>query len=95
MYRLYQVVQIEGGFEKVTISKSWKNISQRMTKNFRQPYLWRLLQKQYVKYLLAFETHKQLQRQPRPTPNVYTRPSVSLNPVDDPSQPIDMAISSR
>lgn len=93
LYRLYHVVQIEGGFEKVTMSKSWKNISQRMTKNFRQPYLWRLLQKQYVKYLLAFETYDQIQRQPRP--NVFSRPSVSVNPVDDPSQPIDMIISSR
>ena len=30
-----------------------------MTKNFRQSFLWRLLQKQYRKYLLPYEIHDQ------------------------------------
>ena len=65
LYKLYLAVKSEGGFDKVTSTKSWKKISPAMTKNFRQPYLWRLLQKQYRKYLLTYETHNQLLNQTR------------------------------
>ena len=49
----------EGGFNKCSANKSWKNVSVKMTKNFRQSFLWRLLQKQYRKYLLQYELHDQ------------------------------------
>ena len=55
--RLYAAVEAEGGFSRVTAAKSWKRISVKMTRNFRQSFLWRLLQKQYRKYLLDYATH--------------------------------------
>ena len=57
LYKLYNAVAEEGGFTKCTANKAWKTVSVKMTKNFRQSFLWRLLQKQYRKYLLAFENH--------------------------------------
>jgi len=55
LYKLYNAVREEGGFNNCTVKKAWKNISPQMTPNFRQPVLWRLLQKQYRRYLLKFE----------------------------------------
>ena len=53
--RLYRAVADEGGFRTCSANKSWKKISVKMTENYRQSFLWRLLQKQYRKYLLKFE----------------------------------------
>ena len=59
LFKLYTAVTAEGGFNKCSANKSWKNVSVKMTKNFRQSFLWRLLQKQYRKYLLQYELHDQ------------------------------------
>ena len=91
LYKLYLAVKSEGGFDKVSSTKSWKKISPAMTKNFRQPYLWRLLQKQYRKYLLTYETHNQLLNQTR-SANIFLRAPC---PVQDLSQPLNMILSSR
>ena len=55
LYRLYRAVGDQGGFRSCTTNKAWKKVSVKMTDNFRQSFLWRLLQKQYRKYLLKFE----------------------------------------
>ena len=60
LYKLYLAVKSEGGFDKVTSTMCWNKISFVMTKNSRQPYLWQLLEQQYGKYLLTYETHNQL-----------------------------------
>jgi len=94
LYRLYQEVWIEGGFEKCTATKSWNNVVHRMTKNHRQPLHWRMLQDQYRKFLLSFETQMQMLIQS--TDQMINRASIVSNTDDhDLSQPIDMIISNR
>ena len=77
--RLYAAVEAEGGFSRVTAAKAWKRISVKMTTNFRQSFLWRLLQKQYRKYLLDYAAHCDQQRstetqQAAPLDMVITKP---------------------
>ena len=71
--RLYAAVEAEGGFSRVTAAKSWKRISVKMTTNFRQSFLWRLLQKQYRKYLLDYAAHCD-QQQAAPLDMVISKP---------------------
>ena len=77
--RLYAAVEAEGGFSRVTAAKAWKRISVKMTTNFRQSFLWRLLQKQYRKYLLDYAAHCDQQRstetqQAKPLDMVISKP---------------------
>ena len=39
LYKLYNAVREEGGFNNCTVKKAWKNISPQMTPNFRQPVM--------------------------------------------------------
>lgn len=55
LFKLYRAVGEEGGFRSCSANKAWKKISVKMTQNYRQSFLWRLLQKLYRKYLLKFE----------------------------------------
>ena len=55
LFKLYKAVSEEGGFRTCSANKAWKKISVKMTQNYRQSFLWRLLQKLYRKYLLKFE----------------------------------------
>ena len=56
LFKLFSVVMAEGGFNKVTVSKSWKRVSVKIVNvKEKQHYLWRMCEKLYRKYLLPFE----------------------------------------
>jgi len=57
LFKLYHIVISEGGFDKCSSNKTWKKISLKMTKNYKPSFLWRILQKQYRKYLLHYEKY--------------------------------------